>query len=193
MKNKTKIEITPMLSLHPTVLIGAEVEGKPDFAAVAWITVAAGTPPSIAIALNEARHSLKGIEAHKAFTVNIPGTSLVKETDYCGLISGARTDKVKDCQFRVFYGEVRAPFIEQCPVNIGCSVEQMIKMGSHYLVAGPIKEIMVSDDCMTDGRPDPEKIDPFIFVGYPKGSYYRIGELLAPAFKIGREIKDTRG
>lgn len=186
---KTKIEIMPMLSLHPTVLIGADVEGKPDFAAVAWITVAALTPPSIAIALNEIRHSLKGIKQNKAFSVNIPGTALLKETDYCGIISGAKTDKVKDCNFKVFYGEVKAPFIEQCPVNIGCKVEHMIKMGSHYLVVGPIKEIMVSDDCLTGGKPDPEKIDPFIFIGYPKGSYYKLGEYLAPAFSIGKEIK----
>jgi len=191
--NKTKIDIMPLLFPHPTVMVGADVDGKPDFITVAWITIACGTPPWIAIALNRVRHSLKGIHQTMTFSVNIPGTALVKETDYCGIATGAKTDKAKDCNFKVFYGEVAgAPFIEQCPVNIGCTAEHILKLGSHYLIAGPIKEILVSEDCMTDGKPDASKIDPIIYMTYPAGTYNKIGEFLGPAFRIGKEIKDIK-
>jgi len=190
---KTKIDVIPLLFPHPTVMVGADVNGKPDFATVAWATIACGTPPCIAIALNRVRHSLKGIRENMVFSVNIPNTALVKETDYCGIATGAKYDKAKDCNFKIFYGEVAgAPFIEQCPVNIGCTAEHILKLGSHYLIAGPIKEILVSDDCMTDGKPDAGKIDPIIYMTYPEGTYNKVGEFLGTAFRIGKEIKDIK-
>jgi len=191
--NKTKIDIMPPLYPHPTVIVGADVDGKPDFVTVAGITAACVTPPWMAIALNRVRHSLKGVRENMAFSVNIPGTALVKETDYCGIATGAKTDKAKDCNFKVFYGEVAgAPFIEQCPINIGCTAEHILKLGSHYLIAGPIKEILVSEDCMTDGKPDASKIDPIVYMTYPAGTYNKVGEFLGPAFRIGKEIKDIK-
>jgi len=190
---KIKIDPMPLLFPHPTVLVGADVNGKPDFITVAWITIACGTPPCIAIALNQVRHSLKGVKQNMTFSVNIPNTAMVKETDYCGIATGAKHDKAKDCNFKVFYGEVaNAPFIEQCPVNIGCTAEHILNLGSHYLIAGPIKEILVSDDCMTDGKPDASKIDPIIYMSYPAVKYHAVGKFIGPAFCIGKEIKNIR-
>jgi len=181
-----------MLFPHSTVLVGADVDGKPAFVTVAWVTIACGTPPFIAIALNHVRHSFKGVKKNKTFSVNIPNTAMVRETDYCGLATGAETDKAKDCNFKVFYGEVaNAPFIEQCPVNIGCIAEHIIKLGSHYLIAGPVKEILVSDDCLTEGKPDATKIKPFVVVTTPALTYYDLGQSLGPAFRIGKEIKNV--
>ena len=190
---KTKIDLLPMLFPHSTVLVGADVDGQPDFVTVAWVTIACATPPSIAIALNHVRHSLKGVKQNMAFSVNIPNTAMVKETDYCGLVTGARTDKARDCNFKVFYGEVaNAPFIEQCPVNIGCNAEHIIKLGSHYLIAGPIKEILVSEDCVTEGKPDAVKIDPIVYMSYPAVSYNKVGEFIGQAFSVGKEIKEVK-
>jgi len=189
---KTKIDPITLLFPHPTVLVGVDVNGKPDFVTVAWATIACGTPPWMAIALNRVRYSLKGVRENMAFSVNIPDTSQVKETDYCGIATGAKEDKAKDCNFKVFYGEVaRAPFIEQCPVNIGCTAEHILKLGSHYLIAGPIKEILIPEDCMTDGKPDVSKIDPIVYMTYPAGTYNKVGEYLGPAFRIGKDIKNV--
>ena len=189
---KTKIDLMPMLFPHATVLVGADVDGQPDFVAVAWVTIACGTPPHIAIALNKVRHSLKGVKQNMAFSVNIPGRAMVKETDYCGLTTGAKTDKAKDCNFNVTYGQVAgAPFIEQCPVNIGCIAEHIVKLGSHYLIAGAVKEILVSDECMVEGKPDATKVDPFVVMTTPALTYHTVGEALGPAFRIGKEIKDV--
>ena len=117
----------PILGFYPTIMIGVDVEDKPDFTTVAWTGVAASVPPSITIALQHHRHSLKGVRQHMVFSVNIPSADLVKETDYCGLASGARVDKAADCCFTVFYGKVKhAPFIEQCPINHACEVVQIL-------------------------------------------------------------------
>jgi flavin reductase (DIM6/NTAB) family NADH-FMN oxidoreductase RutF len=176
----------PILGLYPAILIGADVEGKPDFATVAWTGVAASVPPHITIALQHHRYSLKGVRQNMTFSVNIPSSDQVKETDYCGLASGARIDKTADCRFTVFYGKLKnAPFIEQCPINHGCEVVQILNLGSHELIVGRIVESHVSEECITNGRLDPVKVDPFVFAGL---GYYRIGEFLGDAFRCGIEV-----
>jgi flavin reductase (DIM6/NTAB) family NADH-FMN oxidoreductase RutF len=184
---KKKFGPQPMVWPHPTVLVGANVDGKPDFAAVAWAGVAASNPASVTIALQPQRYSLKGIYQNRTFSVNVPSVDLVKETDYCGLVSGKDTDKVKDCKFKVFYGSLdTAPLIEQCPINLECEVSHILNLGSHILVVGKVVETYFSEDCLTDDRPDISKVKPFAF---GPGGYYVIGEAFADAFKIGWEIK----
>ena len=46
---------------------------------------------------------------------------MISETDYCGLVSGRKTDKSNI--FNVFYGELEtAPMIMECPVSIECKL-----------------------------------------------------------------------
>jgi len=180
----------PMIWPHPAVLAGANVDGKPDFAAVAWAGVAASNPPAVTIALQHHRYSLKGIRQNMTFSVNIPSEDLVKETDYCGTVSGARTDKVKDCGFKIFYGKLAsAPLIEQCPINLECEVVHILNMGSHALVIGKVVEVYVTEDCLTDGRPDVLKVKPITFFP-PK--YRGIGGAIADTFSSGKENKNQR-
>ena len=187
---KKKVGPQPMVWPHPTTLVGANVDGKPDFAAVAWTGVAASNPASVTIALQPHRYSLKGIYENRSFSLNIPSVDLVKETDYCGLVSGKDTDKVKDCKFKVFYGGLKtAPLIEECPINLECEVTQILDLGSHHLIVGKVAETYISEDCLTDGKPDIEKVKPFIF-GPMK--YYTVGETFADAFKVGWEIKPKK-
>jgi flavin reductase (DIM6/NTAB) family NADH-FMN oxidoreductase RutF len=176
----------PLLGFYPTIMIGVNVDGKPDFTTVAWTGVAASVPPSITIALQHHRHSLKGVRQNMAFSVNIPSIDLVKETDYCGLASGAKVDKAEDCHFTVFYGKLKAaPLIEQCPINHACEVIQVLNLGSHELVVGRIVESHASEDCLENGRPDPARVRPFLFAGF---GYYAVGEYLGRAFHCGVEI-----
>jgi flavin reductase (DIM6/NTAB) family NADH-FMN oxidoreductase RutF len=187
---KTKIETgkgpSPILGAYPIVIVGAMVDGKADFATLAWTGVAASVPPTISIALQHHRHSLKGIRQNMAFSVNIPSTDQVKETDYCGLVSGAKADKVADCHFKVFYGQLpNAPFIEQCPINHACEVVQILNLGSHELIIGKIVETHVSTECLTEGRPDVRKIKPLMYVGR---GYCGVGEDLGAAFQVGKSV-----
>jgi flavin reductase (DIM6/NTAB) family NADH-FMN oxidoreductase RutF len=185
--SKKKLGPQPMLWPHPAVLVGTVFDARVDFATYAWAGVAASTPPAVAIAIQHHRHTLKGIHENRNFSVNIPSVDMVKETDYCGLVSGSDADKVKDCGFSIFYGNTGgAPMIEQCPINLECEVLHIINMGSHALVIGKVVEVHFTEECMTDGRPDIGKVRPFIF---GPGKYHRIGEAFADAFSVGKEIK----
>jgi flavin reductase (DIM6/NTAB) family NADH-FMN oxidoreductase RutF len=175
----------------PALLVGANVNGKPNFLTVAWGNIANAEPPMASVAIRASRHTRIGIEENKTFSVNVPSIDLVKEVDYCGVASGAKVDKAKICQFTVFYGKLgTAPLIEQCPVNLECSVQHSLELGSHTLYVGRIEEVHASSDCVTEGKLDLGKVKPLAFLAEPPRQYYALGELQGKAYKIGLELKE---
>ena len=181
-----KTTVYPM----PAFLIGANVDGKPNFMTAAWSGIAGGSPPIITVGIRPTRHTLKGIKQNMTFSVNVPSIDLVKETDYCGIESGSKADKVAVCKFKIFYGKLEtAPLIEQCPVNLECQVMHMLDVGSHILVVGRIEENLVSEECLTDGKPDIDKIKPITYVTGPALRYQALGEYMGKAFSIGLDLK----
>ena len=187
-----KVAMGPQTLIYPmpAMLVGANVNGKPNFMTVAWGGIANGEPPMISLALRHSRRTLKGVRDKLTFSVNIPSRHLVKETDYCGIISGSKADKVEACHFRVFYGKMGdAPLIEQCPVNLECKVVHILDLGSHSLVIGRIEETLVSENCLTGGKPDVNKVEPFAYISTTTQQYQALGEVIAKAFSIGKEVK----
>ncbi len=188
-----KIALGPQALIYPmpAFLIGANIGEKPNFMTAAWSGIAASTPPMITVALQHHRYTLKGIRENGTFSVNVPGADLVRETDYCGMVSGStKADKVKDCGFAVFYGKLKnAPLLEQCPVNLECKVVHTLSVGSHTLVVGQIEEVHVSENCMSEGQPDLARIDPLMYITGANKAYHRVGEKIAPAFEIGKQIR----
>jgi flavin reductase (DIM6/NTAB) family NADH-FMN oxidoreductase RutF len=186
-----KIRLGPQTFLYPmpAVLVGATVSEKPNFMTAAWCAIAALKPPAISVAINKARNTLKGVREHGSFSVNVASSSLVKKVDYCGIYSGENTDKSQI--FTIFYGELKtAPLIQECPVNLECKTLHYLDLGSHTLVVGEIIETFITEGCLVDGKGDPEKIDPLIFIpGTSK--YHRLGEEIAPAFQIGKKLPNS--
>jgi len=187
-----KIVMGPQTLVYPmpTLLVGTNIDDKPNFMTVAWGGIANGEPPMISVAIRHIRHTLKGIRQNGTFSVNIPSADMVREADYCGITSGSKVNKVEACQFEVFYGKLgNAPLIEQCPVNLECKVIHILDLGSHALVIGRIEETHVSESCLTDGEPDVSKIRPITYIMSPVTRYQALGEVLAKAFSVGKELK----
>ena len=119
--SKKKLGPQTLLYPMPAVLVGAVVDGKANFMTAAWCSIACLKPPAISVAVNTARHTLKGIKQNGAFSINVPSADLVKKVDYCGIYSGSKRDK--STVFRIFFGELQTvPLIEECPVNLECKL-----------------------------------------------------------------------
>ena len=187
-----KILMGPQTLIYPmpALLVGANVNDKPNFMAVAWGGIANGEPPMISVAIRRTRYTLKGIRQNLTFSVNVPSIDMVREIDYCGLTHGSQVNKVEVCQFKVFYGELgNAPLIEQCPINLECEVAHILDLDSHSLVIGRIVETYISEDCLTRGKPDVDKIKPLSYIRAPAQRYQALGEVIAKALSVGKEIK----
>jgi flavin reductase (DIM6/NTAB) family NADH-FMN oxidoreductase RutF len=182
-----KITLGPMsyMSVMPTLLVGANVKGKPNYMTAAWATVACMAPPMVCVAINKMRYTAKGIEENKTFSLNVPSAKQVIETDHCGLISGAQEDK--SLVFRSFYGKLKtAPLAEECPINIECKLFKAVDCGSHLLYIGEVVEIHADKACVTDGKPDITKINPIV---YAQLTYFDVGKLIDTAFSAGKKYE----
>jgi flavin reductase (DIM6/NTAB) family NADH-FMN oxidoreductase RutF len=180
-----KVTLGPMpyMSVMPTLLVGADVKGKPNYMTAAWAMVACMAPPMVCVAINKSRYTASGIEENKTFSLNVPSENKIVETDHCGLVSGANEDK--SVVFRSFYGKLtNAPMAEECPVNIECKLFQSVDCGSHLLYIGEVIEIHADKGCLTDGKPDIEKINPVV---YGQLTYFGVGNRVGRAFSIGKE------
>jgi flavin reductase (DIM6/NTAB) family NADH-FMN oxidoreductase RutF len=187
--SKALIRPSDYLYPQPVVLIGANVNDMPNFTTVSWAGIANETPPMISVALKYGRYTLKGIKQNNVFSVNIPSTEMVKETDYCGIASGAQVNKAEVCQFKITYGKLaKAPLVKQCPVSLECQVIQTLDLGSHSLIIGEITQAHISENCLTNGKLDINKVSAIVYITGTTGQYHAIGDFLANAYSVGKEI-----
>ncbi len=108
-------------------------------------------------------------------------------------MSGSKTDNVEDGNFRVFYGKLNtAPMIEQCPVNLECSVVHILTSTSHYIIIARIEATYVSQEYLKGETIDADKLNPLIWFA-DRGDYIRVGQSLGKSHSIGRELKDIPG
>ena len=73
------------LPVAPIALVGAIVDGKPNFLPVGFVTGVNMEPPVVCISLNKHHHTFRGILEHGTFSINIPRTGQVVATDWCGM------------------------------------------------------------------------------------------------------------
>ncbi len=185
---KIKLQPERWMYPRPALLVGSNVNGKANFMAVGGGGVADAGPPMIGVPIRHFQYTLKGILENMTFSINTPSADLVQETDYCGVVSGRKVDKVKACGFEVFYGDLQtAPMIQQCPLNLECKVAHILNLGTHAFVIGEVKATFISEDCLRDGKPDLAKIRPMVF-NLEESTYSTIGPVIAKAFAIGREL-----
>lgn len=184
-----KINIgTKIFPTMPMSILGVNVDGKANFMALGWLSRVNASPPLIGVAVNKSHYSITGMRENKTFSINIPTSKMMKETDYCGLTSGRNTDKSEI--FNVFYGELEtAPMIDECPLCIECKLIETMEMPSNELFIGEIIETHIEPQYLTANVPDMKKIDP-IFLTMPDNNYWTLGENIGKAWSAGKELKE---
>jgi flavin reductase (DIM6/NTAB) family NADH-FMN oxidoreductase RutF len=171
------------------LVVGGSIE-RADALAVAWIGIAGNTPPSIAMALRRTRHTLALIREHGDFTVNVPPVALAAKVDYCGITSGATTDKFANTGLTLSPATfVTAPLIDECPYNLECRVTHEIELGEYVLVVGEVVESHAEESILRDGKVDVGLLDPLVYVAGSR-EYRGLSDKIADAFSIGKSIRE---
>jgi flavin reductase (DIM6/NTAB) family NADH-FMN oxidoreductase RutF len=115
-------------------------------------------------------------------------TELMTQTDYCGLVAGREVDT--SGFFEVFYGKLEtAPMIRQCALCMECRLYNAISLPSHHLFLGEVVATYADEDCLTEGRPDIQKMKPFVLT-MPDNNYWALGQQAGKAWSIGRKHGD---
>lgn len=169
----------------PVVLVGARVDGRDNFMAVAWVMRMCSEPSLAAVAIGNRQHTLAGIKANGAFSINVPGRTLVAETDACGIVSGRDADKAS--LFTVFRGELDgAPMIEECPVCFECRLYKTLELPGDTICIGEIVTAYADESCINGGKRMTAPGEPFVLT-MPDSDYRPLGGTIAKAWDVGRD------
>ncbi|AKB19138.1 MULTISPECIES: flavin reductase family protein [unclassified Methanosarcina] len=174
----------------PTILVGADVNGKPNYLTIAFCGIVQASPPMIAVALGKMHYTNEGIRENNCFSVNIPSRYIVEATDYCGMVSGKKVDK--SSIFKTFYGKLKkAPMIQECPLNLECRLVDTLNFGgANEVFIGEIVESYAEEQYLCNGVPDIEKVEPIVFSMYDN-NYWGIGKHLGKAWGVGKKFSEN--
>ena len=159
-----KMKLGPKNCLYPmpTTLIGALVNGKPNYITIAHVGIMDLT--SVSLGMNKSHFTNAGIKENKTFSVNIPSTKLIKETDYCGFASMEDTDKFSTIGFTEAKADkVNAPLIKECPLNLECVVKQILPLGTHDLFIAEVVAAHADEDILDGDEISMEKLSLFAY------------------------------
>ena len=182
--------IGPVNALYPmpTTLVGATVHEKPNFLTVAHVGILNhGTPQYLSIGLGKIHYTNGGIHTHRTFSICLPSEDLMVETDYCGIMSGKKTDKA--ALFDVFYGELNtAPMIRQCPVNMELRLHQVLDFPTHDIFVGELVQTYADEKVLTQGKIDVDKLRPLLF-DMASRKYRALGSIVGDCWSVGKNLK----
>jgi flavin reductase (DIM6/NTAB) family NADH-FMN oxidoreductase RutF len=173
---------------HPVFIVGSYNEdGTPNMMAASWGGICCSEPPCVTISLRQKRQTYANIFYHKAFTVNIPPVKYLRESDYVGVVSGKDIDKFKETGLTAVRSElVNAPYIEEFPLALICSLYKTVELGVHTQFIGEILDVLADEEVLGDnGLPLLEKINPFCYDSTDR-MYYSVGEKLTKAYVVNK-------
>jgi flavin reductase (DIM6/NTAB) family NADH-FMN oxidoreductase RutF len=177
---KRPIGSVPYVYPVPIVLVGALVDGRPNYATVGDCAIAGIQPALVVVSLGETHHTTRGIVEHGTFSVNVPTTKDLPLVDYFGQVSGRDVDKSR--HVRSVFGDLgTAPMVESCPVSLECRVRDECTVEHRHIFIGSVVQTHVDERHVDeDGKIAPlGELDPILYA--LDNSYYRIG----PAIGVG--------
>jgi flavin reductase (DIM6/NTAB) family NADH-FMN oxidoreductase RutF len=160
-------------------------DGKPNLAPFSFFTVASRKPPILAISIGPGvgeregtiKDTLVNIREHKEYVINVASSALgnemhrsadnlpsdVNEFEYTGL-----TPAVSEI--------VKPPRVEEAPINMECTLHDIIKLGNDHLVLGRVVRYHVKDELYEKGRINLEKLAP---IGRLAGNYSLVDKIFS--------------
>jgi flavin reductase (DIM6/NTAB) family NADH-FMN oxidoreductase RutF len=168
-------------------ILGTHLNGRVNYMALDWLTRVNFKPALLGICVNKGNATHEALMDTGEFSVNIPSIDMVAVTDYTGLVSARRTDK--SGLFQVFYGKLQqAPMIAECPLTMECKVEQRVDLPTNSFFIAEIVNIYCEEEFLTEGKPDFEKIKPFV-LSMPDNRFWSLGATIGKAWHAGKNFR----
>ncbi len=174
----------------PVFLVGVyDRNGRANIMPASSGGLCASQPPSLAVSVRKTRWTHAAVLERGAFTVSLPSCALAARVDYAGLHSGAEVDKFAALGLTPVAAEhVDAPYVAECPAVVELSLLHSTALGSHTLFIGEIMDVKVDTACLRDdGLPDPDVLDPLVFVPLLK-EYRSLGGFVSRAYSTGHTV-----
>jgi flavin reductase (DIM6/NTAB) family NADH-FMN oxidoreductase RutF len=193
MKNqKMKIGPIPYIYPIPAVLVGANVNGRPNFELIGQTGLMGIKPPVVYISSGASPYTNQGIIANDVFSINIPHSGMLAKVDMCGVVLGR--DYNKAALFEVFYGELeKAPMILECRLNLECRVIRQFSIEHRQIFAARVvqtfvdAEYAISKEKRFEGS-ELRLLDPIIYA--LDNRYYQIGDPIGRGYQEAGKLPE---
>lgn len=172
---------------EPVLIIGTyDEKGKANAMTAAWGGIS--DTNEVCVCLSSNHKTVKNLLKKKAFTISIGTKKYTKECDYLGMVSGNdKPDKLEICGLHTYKSKtVDAPIIKELPMTLECELIKYERKTGHTFAK--IKNIVVDDEILTQGKVDIKKLDPIVYDNDTYG-YYTIGRRVADAYSVYKKVK----
>ena len=115
----SKIKLNPgtLLAPLPAALVTCGDMDNSNIITIAWTGIINTKPPMTYISVRPTRHSHKMISETGEFAINLTTSAMVRETDLCGVKSGAQHDKFRlSGLHKAEASVITVPLIEESPL-----------------------------------------------------------------------------
>lgn len=173
------------LALYPTpaVVVGAMVDGKPNWLLVAHVGIV--THSKLMLSMFGKHFTNAGVRETGVLSVNVVDEALLPKADFVGSVSGAKQDKSDAFEWHV--GENGAPVIDEAPLYMECRVEQTVEVDGFDNFVCSIDATCVEEEYLDEkGKVDYGKLKPVLFE-MPGYTYLRCGERIGRCLKLDGE------
>lgn len=181
--------VQPYLFPMPTYMIGTYNEDDTvDVMMMAWGEICA--EDMVALNLEAEHKTVANLETRKAFTLAVPGTDTLRESDFFGIASSNKmADEFERTGLHAVKSErVNAPVITEYPLTLECEVVEMQSQPYGLRVLGKIVNVIADEKVLDDaGKIDAGKLNAFAFDQMQNG-YYAIGEKVGQAWNSGADL-----
>ena len=183
-----KTNIGNALALYPTplVVVGAMVDGKPNWLLVGHVGIIGHD--HVMVSLASAHYTNQGIKESKKLSINLVDEAMLPKADYAGSVSGRKTDKSQ--LFDYVLDASGVPMITQSPVTMVCSVEDLYETKGFESFICTIDATYAEERVVNgDGKLDYGALKPVLFE-MPTYAYLRTGDVIGPCLSFGKTLHE---
>ncbi len=186
-----KVNWKPGTMIYPLPAVMVSCGVKPEeynIITIAWTGTICSDPPMCYISVRPSRHSYEIIKRTGEYVINLTTKELARATDWCGCRSGKDFNKWEEMGLTPAPARVvKAPIIDEAPINIECKVKEIIDLGVHQMFISDVVNV-IADEAFLDekGAFSFAKSNPLV---YSHGHYFELGKRIG---KFGWSVEKRK-
>jgi flavin reductase (DIM6/NTAB) family NADH-FMN oxidoreductase RutF len=187
-----KVDWKPGTMIYPLPAVMVSLGETPEeqnIITIAWTGTICSDPPMCYISVRPERHSHALLDRTREFVINLTTQKLAFATDWCGVRSGRNFHKFEEMHLTPGpASKVRAPIIEEAPINIECRVVEIKRLGTHDMFIAEVVNVKADEQYIKPrtGAFDLAGAEPLVFA---HGGYYGLGRKIG---KFGFSVQKKR-
>ena len=143
---------------------------------IGWTGTICTNPPMCYISVRPERYSYEILKRNMEFVINLTTEDLAAATDWCGVRSGRDYNKFKEMRLHTEPAQVvKAPLIQESPLNIECKVLEVKELGSHDMFIAEVVAVNAEEKLIDKGT-GAFQLNHAKPLAYSHGKYYGLGE-----------------